>query len=294
MKRILAMHTIVKKMSFITIAIYCTVASLKLVIGFYFNSSAIQADGFNNFTDVIASVAIFIGLHIAHMPADDEHRYGHWKAEGIASLIAAFIMFYIGIQVLLSAISRIISPNNDVLDFSLVITGFLSGMVFLVLYSINRRVARQQASIGLKATAQNNLTDAITSMLSAISILTVNALKWFWLDGIIATVIAFVILNTGLSIFKETVFQLSDGFDETTLNHYKTIILAHPEVISLRQLKARHYGPNIYVDVTVLMDGNLTVHESHFVTEDIELELQHAGVLFTDVHVEPYEKKEVQ
>lgn len=283
------MHTIVKKMSFITIAVYCMIAILKLLFGFYFNSSAIQADGFNNFTDVIASVAIFIGLHIAHLPADDEHRYGHWKAEGIASLVSAFIMFYIGIQVLLSAFTRIIKPNHETLDNSLVITGILSSFVFFILYRANNRVAQQQSSIGLKSTAQNNLTDAITSLLSAISIIIVNQLQWFWLDGVIAALISIIILKTGFSIFKETVFQLSDGFDEKTLNQYKTIILSHPEIISLTQLKARHYGPNIYVDVTVLMDGNLTVHESHTVTEDIEKELNNVGVLFTDVHVEPYE-----
>lgn len=283
------MHTIVKKMSFITIAVYCIIASLKLIIGFYFNSSAIQADGFNNFTDVIASVAIFIGLHIAHLPADDEHRYGHWKAEGLASLIASFIMFYIGIQVLLSAFNRMITPNQEQLDFKLVMAGFFSSVAFLTLYRINKKTAQQHASIGLKATAQNNLTDAITSFLSAMTIVLINTLEWFWLDGLMAVIISFVILKTGIDIFKETVFQLSDGFDEKTLNHYKTIILAHPEVISLRQLKARHYGPNIYVDVTVLMDGNLTVHESHMVTEDIEHELQNIGVLFTDVHVEPYD-----
>lgn len=283
------MHTIVKKMSFITIAIYCAIASLKLAIGFYFNSSAFQADGFNNFTDVIASVAIFIGLHIAHLPADDEHRYGHWKAEGIASLVASFIMFYIGIQVLLSAFSRMVTPNRELLDFSLVIAGFFSSVIFFALYRINKKTAQQYSSIGLKATAQNNLTDAITSFLSTITIILINSLKWFWLDGLIATIISMVILKTGFDIFKETVFQLSDGFDEKTLNRYKTIILAHPEIISIRQLKARHYGPNVYVDVTVLMDGNLTVHESHIVTEDIERELQNSGVLFTDVHVEPSE-----
>lgn len=283
------MHTIIKKMSFITIAIYCAIASLKLAIGFYFNSSAFQADGFNNFTDVIASVAIFIGLHIAHLPADDEHRYGHWKAEGIASLVASFIMFYIGIQVLLSAFSRMVTPNRELLDFSLVIAGFFSSVIFFALYRINKKTAQQYSSIGLKATAQNNLTDAITSFLSTITIILINSLKWFWLDGLIATIISMVILKTGLDIFKETVFQLSDGFDEKTLNRYKTIILAHPEIISIRQLKARHYGPNVYVDVTVLMDGNLTVHESHIITEDIERELQNSGVLFTDVHVEPSE-----
>lgn len=285
------MHTIVKKMSFMTIAVYCTIATLKLIIGFYFNSSAIQADGFNNFTDVIASVAIFVGLHIAHLPADDEHRYGHWKAEGIASLVASFVMFYIGIQVLLSAFTRIISPAQEKLDFNLVIAGLFSSIVFFILYRINKKTAQQHASIGLKATAQNNLTDAITSFLSAMTIVLINALEWFWLDGLMAAIISFVILKTGADIFRETVFQLSDGFDEKTLNQYKTIILAHPEIISLTQLKARHYGPNIYVDVTVLMDGNLTVHESHIVTEEIEHELQQAGVLFTDVHVEPYETK---
>ncbi|MBS4770406.1 cation transporter [Carnobacteriaceae bacterium zg-ZUI240] len=284
------MHTQVKKMSFISIALYAVVAIIKLGVGFVFNSSAIQADGFNNFTDVTASVAIFIGLHIAHLPADEQHQYGHWKAESIASLIASFIMFYIGLQVLISAIQRIFSQEFETLDIRLIFTGLLSSAVFLMLYIINQKVALQHHSIGLKATAKNNLTDAITSLLSVLSIFIVNYFQWYTIDALIAVVIALMILHTGFSIFKETVFQLSDGFDEEALNQYKNIILKHPEIISIRQLKARHYGPNIYVDTTVIMNGDLTVHDSHQVTEDIENELNAVGVLFTDVHVEPYEK----
>lgn len=84
----------------ISIVAYIVVSILKLTIGNLANSEALRADGLNNFTDILASVAVLIGLRISRKPADTEHRYGHWKAENIASLITSFIMLLVGLEVL--------------------------------------------------------------------------------------------------------------------------------------------------------------------------------------------------
>lgn len=80
------------------------------------NSSSLIADGFNNLSDILGNVVLLIGLHLASKPADEDHRFGHWKMEDLSSLITSFIMFYIGFKVLFQTIEKIISGSMTPLD----------------------------------------------------------------------------------------------------------------------------------------------------------------------------------
>lgn len=91
-----------EKGAWISIAAYIVLSGVKLMIGWMYQSQALQADGWNNLTDIIASLAVLIGLRISQKPPDRDHPYGHLRAETIAALIASFIMATVGIQVILS------------------------------------------------------------------------------------------------------------------------------------------------------------------------------------------------
>ena len=84
--------------AWISIAAYLVLSSFKIFCGYLFASSALLADGFNNLTDIVASLAVLIGLRISQKPPDSDHAYGHLRAETIAALVASFIMAVVGIQ----------------------------------------------------------------------------------------------------------------------------------------------------------------------------------------------------
>src|SRR5699024_10043501 len=84
-----------------------------IIIAYISDSAALKADGLNNTTDIIASIALLIGLRLSQRPPDKDHGYGHWKNESIASMVAAFIMFAVGIQVLIEAISTMFRGGNE-------------------------------------------------------------------------------------------------------------------------------------------------------------------------------------
>lgn len=90
--------------AWISIAAYLVLSSFKIFCGYLFASSALLADGFNNLTDIVASLAVLIGLRISQKPPDSDHAYGHLRAETIAALVASFIMAVVGIQVLVEAV----------------------------------------------------------------------------------------------------------------------------------------------------------------------------------------------
>src|SRR6478735_2286335 len=91
----------------ISIIAYICLSIIKLIVGVLADSEALKADGLNNATDIIASAAVLIGLKLSQRPADDDHPYGHWKAENVASLVASFIMMVVGIQVVTNAVVSI-------------------------------------------------------------------------------------------------------------------------------------------------------------------------------------------
>ena len=97
----------------LSIGTYIFLSAAKLFVGKLFNSEALFADGWNNFTDVISSILVFVGLRLSQKPSDENHPYGHWKFETIASLATSFIMFFIGIEVVRNAFQTFLSPVTE-------------------------------------------------------------------------------------------------------------------------------------------------------------------------------------
>lgn len=279
-----------EKGAILSIITYILLSSSKLIVGKLFFSQALFADGLNNFTDVLSSILVFIGLKISQKPADKNHPYGHWKFETLASLITSFMMCIIGLEVIRDAWNNFIYPVQEPPSLITAIIGGVSAVLMFGVYRYNNSLAIKINSLGLKAAAKDNLSDALTSLSTSIAILAAK-LSFTWLDGLMALVVGIMILKTAFDIFKESTFQLTDGFEPEEIKAYKPIILAHPEIKTIEEIKARRYGSNIYLDLTVCMDPNLTVWRSHEITEEIELELEEQfGITFVDIHIEPDKK----
>ncbi|MDR1522055.1 MAG: cation diffusion facilitator family transporter [Streptococcaceae bacterium] len=279
---------IAEKGAIISIISYIFLAVGKLLIGVWGTSNALFADGLNNFTDIIASLVVIIGLRIARKPADNDHTYGHWKVETVASMITSFIMLMIGLEILGDAVEKIVQKTYLKPEPLTALVGVISAIVMILVYFYNQTLASKVHSSALYAAAKDNLSDAYTSIGTTIAILA-TVFKFPLLDTIAAIIIAILVLKTALEIFKESVFSLSDGFSDNLLTDYKKMILSIDEVKEVRLIRGRTYGTNIFLDVVVAMDSNLSVLQSHLVTEIIEKRLAEEFQIYDiDVHVEPY------
>ena len=273
----------------ISIVAYILISILKLTVADLAHSEALRADGLNNFTDILASIAVLIGLRISRKPADAEHRYGHWKAENVASLVTSFIMLLVGLEVLYSSVQSVIQHKTESPDMTAAIVGIFSAIVMYAVYFFNKRLSEEVQSSGLLAAAKDNRSDAWTSIGTAVAVFGAS-FNLGWLDSAAAIVVALLILKTAIDIFRDSVFSLSDGFDETQLTRYTRAIEQLPEIRAVKSIKGRSYGANIYLDVTVTMNPQLTVKESHDIADQIEELLQEEFQIFeTDVHIEPSE-----
>lgn len=273
----------------VSISAYVLLSGIKLVSSEIFHSDALRADAFNNIADIIGNIAVLVGLKMAQKPADLDHKFGHWKIEDLASLITSFIMFVVGLQLLFDTMHKLLVDKPIEVDMAGASIGILSGIVMVAVYAYNQQLAKKVHSKGLEATAKDNLSDAVTSFGTSIAIFTA-AFHLPIIDKIAGIIITFFILKTAYDIFMESFFTLSDGFNEELLHLYEEDILNIPKILSVKSQRGRTYGANIYLDIVLEMNPDLSVYESHEITEKVEqLLIEKHGVFDIDIHVEPSE-----
>ena len=276
-----------EKGAWISIGVYLFLSTLKLTVGIVGSSEALKADGLNNFTDIIASVAILIGLRISQKPPDKHHQYGHLRAETIASLVAAFIMAFIGIQVLIQAVQHLANPIEETPSLLTAVVALGSAIIMYIVYRYNLNLGNRINSAALKAAAYDNRSDALVSIGATIGIFG-SILGFPLLDGITALLVGIIIIYTAYTIFHDAAYTLSDGFNVEEAESLSTIVRLVEGVDELKDFKARMHGNLMFVDITVTVDPNLNVLNSHRITEEIEhriMKIKPFSVIL--VHIEP-------
>ncbi len=276
----------------LSIVVYLLLSLAKLLVGYLIQSSSLIADGFNNMADIVGNATLLIGLRMARKPADSDHKFGHWKIEDLASLLTSFIMFIVGLQVLIQTIEMMIANTHTPIDPLGALVGLFSALCIYAVYHFNHSLARKLKSGALIAAAKDNLTDIATSLGTTIAIVA-SRLQFPIIDKMVAIIISLFIIKTAFDIFKSSAFSLSDGFDDNRLAEYKVAILKIPKILSVKSQRGRTYGSNVYLDLVLEMHPDLSVFESHAITEEVETLLkQKFGVYDIDIHVEPAKIKE--
>ncbi|MFD2924383.1 cation diffusion facilitator family transporter [Halobacillus naozhouensis] len=280
-----------EKGAWVSIIAYLVLAAVKLIVATIGNSEALRADGLNNTTDVIASIAVLIGLKISRKPPDEDHHYGHFRAETIASLVAAFIMMTVGIEVIVGTIGDIM--NGHISEPSMLTgwTAILAALFMFVVYRYNLNLAGQVGSQALYAAAQDNRSDALVSIGAAVGIFGAQ-LGVYWLDPLAGLIVGLIICKTAWDIFREASHTLSDGFNKVEVKNIRHVIASHPSVLTVEDVKARLQGNQTFVDATIHIDPNLTIQEGHDITDEVEVLLkQEMNIYYAHIHIEPFKEE---
>lgn len=276
-----------EKGAWLSIYAYIMISALKLFTGYIGESTALKADGLNNLTDVISSACILVGLKFAQKPADSNHPYGHFRAETIASLFAAFVMLFIGLQVLASAISELFSPTIEAPSPVTAYVSFFCAFLMLFVYRFNLKLAHKTQSLALKSAAFDNLSDALVSFGTTFGIF--GAIYGFpLLDLLTAIFIGLIVMKTGFDIAFEAIHTLIDGFDARQLKLLKETLEQLNDISAITSIKGRMHANIAVIDVKAAVSPQLTIYESatiiQKVTRTIQTELPYASV---SVQLEP-------
>lgn len=274
--------------AWLSIIVYIGFSVLKIIVGYISNSEALMADGLNNTTDIIASVAVLIGLRISKKPADADHTYGHSRAETVASMVASFIMVMVGLQVIFSSIQSFLNETIRAPSMLAAWVSISSAVGMFFVYRFNIRLSKKTGNLALKAMAFDNRSDALVSVGAAIGIFgSVWGLSW--LDGATALIVGLIICKTGWDIFKQATHMLTDGFDADELEKYKETVTSIKGVKNVKDIKGRLHGDRIFVDLVIRVNKSMSVYDSHEISEKIETELQTKHhIEQTHVHIEPH------
>lgn len=272
--------------AYLSIVTYIILSILKLYFGVFYDSAAVRADALNNMTDIFASVAVLIGLKISIRPPDDNHPYGHLKSENIASLVVSFIIIFVGVQVLVENVPAIFSPTVTKPNPVVIYISVAGGLIMLAVYYINSQLAAKTNSSSLKSAAMDNLSDSLISLGTAAG-LVLTQLGLPIADVIIASVLGLLIIYTGFKILKSAVFALSDGYNDADLIEHKEDVLEVDGVLDVKSIKGRYHGSSIFLDVTIIVDPEISVTEAHRICDRVEEHMHNKGIMSLYVHPEP-------
>ncbi len=276
--------------------------SFKIVIGLLTNSLGILAEAAHSGLDLIAALMTFYAVRVSDKPADREHPFGHGKAENVSALFETLLLLATSAWIIYEAQHRLTGPqvHVEVSVWSFVVMG-TSIIVDATRSRILRRAAKKHHSQALEADALHFSTDIWSSSVVILGLALVLVSRSFpdlaWLekgDAIAALVVALIVIVVGGQLGGRSVQALLDAAPKN--GEYDMILKEVSRirtVTNVHALRIRSSGALWFVDLHVTMDGNITLNESHRVTERIEKKV-HDILPLSDVtvHVEPMELAE--
>ena len=277
------------------LSIVAAVLTIGLKVGAYMltGSVGLFSDAAESMVNLVAAVAALWALTVALRPPDEEHAFGHSKAEYFSSGLESALIIIAAVWIGTTAWGRLMDPQpleNLGLGLSFTfVAAVLNGGVALVLWRAGRRLR----SITLRADAQHLLTDVWTSAGVVVGVVMVQLTGWLALDPLIALVVAANIVWTGVRLLRDTAQGLLDR--ALPPDELKKVfrVLSHYEERDIRfhALRTREAGQRRFVSMHVLVPGKWTVQRGHDLSENIEGDLAKAlqGNTTFFIHVEPSE-----
>ncbi|MGI8787420.1 MAG: cation diffusion facilitator family transporter [Pyrinomonadaceae bacterium] len=277
----------------LSIAAAVSTIALKAAAYFYTGSIGLLSDALESVINLAAAIVALLLIKIAAQPPDDEHAFGHDKAEYFASGIEGTLIFIAAVGIFYSAGSRLLSPQPlEHLGIGLIISLVATAINFVVGLTL-MRVGKQSHSIVLEADGRHLLTDVWTSIGVVLGIVIVDFTGWFLLDPIIALLVALNIVWTGFQLIRRSALGLMDTAVSNETQEKITKILDRyvaEKEIDYHALRTRQAGARKFVYVHILVPDEWTVQRGHDLIEEIETDIRRAvtdSVVFT--HLEPLE-----
>jgi cation diffusion facilitator family transporter len=263
-------------------------AATKLIAGLLGNSYALVADAVESMADIVGSVVIWGGLHIASKPADPEHPYGHGKAEALAAFLVAAMVGAAGIGIAIRALFEILSPSRPPENFTLWVL-ILVIVVKETMFRIVRRAARESDSGAVHVDAWHHRSDAITSAAALVGISIAVFGGYAWADPAAAMVASGVIIFNATLLFRHPLAELMDEEPSELVAEVRRLSEGVPGVAGVEKLTARKSGARYWVDMHLEVDPEMTVQDAHalahLVKDTVRAQLPRIADIL--VHVEP-------
>ena len=260
----------------------------KFLAGSLTGSVSIMADALNNLSDASGSIVTLIGFRVAGMPADEEHPYGHARAEYLSGLVVAALILIIGFELAKTSVEKIFHPAPVL--FSAVAIGVLVCSIAVKLWMclFNRKLGKTIQSTALIATSEDSRNDCITTAAVLLAAILEKTLNWR-VDGVFGLGVAVFILYSGAMLAKDTVSPLlGENADPELRDKIVDYIRVQPKVLGFHDLMVHDYGPGQrFASLHVEMDAREDPLECHELIDDMERECYLSHNVHLVIHYDP-------
>jgi len=263
------------RFAWLSIAAAVVTIGLKLIAYRLTGSVGLLSDAIESVVNLVGGIMALTMLTVAARPADEEHQYGHSKAEYFSSGVEGTLILLAAISIAYAAVGRFIAPKPlEQIGLGLIVS-VLASLVNLGVALLLLRVGRKRSSITLEANAQHLLTDVWTSVGVVVGVGAVAFTGWQRLDPVVALAVAANIVWTGIGIVKGSIAGLMDVAlsDEDQAVVRKSLQSYAQEGVTFHRLQTRQAGARKFVSVHILVPGDWTARQSHQVLQRIESDI---------------------
>ncbi len=265
---------------------------VKLIAGIAGNANALVADAVESSADIFSSLIVWMGLSIAAKPADEDHPYGHGKAEPLAAAVVSLMLLGAAVGISIMSIREIVTPHHLPAPFTLFVA---AGVIIIkeLLYQRVSRVGKEVGSTAVTADAWHHRADATSSLAAfiGISIALWGGPGWEAADDWAALVAALLVAINGVRTLRPAISGLMDEApDQSVKERALQAALRVPGVKYVENLNVRGSGLGFYVDLHVQADPTMSLEDAHEIAAKVKYAIRDAipSVVSVLVHMEPY------
>ena len=261
---------------------------MKIIVGTVFHSVSVTADAVNNLTDSGSSVVTLIGFKMASKPADEKHPFGHARIEYLSGVIVSFIVIFLGLQLGMSSIEKILTPEENALTPVALVVLVISILAKLWQCLFYRKVGRMIKSESVEATSKDSRNDVIaTSVVLFGAVITM--LTGVNLDGYMGAAVALFIVFSGVQLTISTADPLLGQAPEGELVQTITEkMLSYPGIIGMHDLAVHNYGVGrCFASAHCEVDAKNDILVSHDLIDNIERDFSRDLGIHMVIHLDP-------
>lgn len=279
----------IRSITYLGIAVDIALFGVKIIIGLFAGSLALIADGIHSLSDVATDAVVLLGVCLGSKKADQSHPYGHGRAETLSGGLIALVLIFVGGAMIYYATVAIAGDEVTTPRLGVLIVAVVSIAAKEWLYKVTRKIAIQSHSPALYANAWHHRSDALSSVAVVVGFVSLE-LGFGHGDQAAAIAVGVMIIWVGVRIIGDSLRELTEGaVDEGTIEHVKQVINANSQIRQWHRLRTRTVGREIFLDLHILVDPNLSIVAAHEISESLEnaLDEQISRPVNITVHIEP-------
>ena len=261
---------------------------MKIIVGTVFHSVSVTADDVNNLTDSGSSVVTLIGFKMASKPADEKHPFGHARIEYLSGVIVSFIVIFLGLQLGMSSIEKILTPEENALTPVALVVLVISILAKLWQCLFYRKVGRMIKSESVEATSKDSRNDVIATSVVLLGAV-ITMLTGVNLDGYMGAAVALFIVFSGVQLTISTADPLLGQAPEGELVQTITEkMLSYPGIIGMHDLAVHNYGVGrCFASAHCEVDAKNDILVSHDLIDNIERDFSRDLGIHMVIHLDP-------